>query len=95
MIDCAEDTVRQQHGLQGSVVWWLEVDAANKLFGQPASGIRFVQNLFVHFVPCLTCLKQETKPNGSLENMTQWFRKRNIHHPFQNSKPEIYPRHLY
>ena len=64
--------------LQGSVVWWLEVDAADKLvLGSLQGGIRFCPEISLCiFVPCLTCLKQETKPNGSLENITQWFRKK-------------------
>ena len=61
MIDGAEEFVRQQHGLQGSVVWRLEVDRTKKLLWQPAFFVRFLQNLIVHLVPCLTCLWPEKK----------------------------------
>lgn len=51
MIDRAEKNVRQQHGLQGAVVRWLEVDLDKKWPGYPARFIGFLQNLFVHLVP--------------------------------------------
>jgi len=51
VIDRAEENVRQQHGLQGAVVRWLETDPHKKWSGYPARFIGFVQNLFVHLVP--------------------------------------------
>ena len=64
MIDGAEEFVRQQHGLQGSVVWRLEVDRTKKLLWQPAFFVRFLQNLIVHLAPCLTCLWPEKNNQG-------------------------------
>ena len=52
MVDGAGEFVRQQHGLQGSVVWRLEVTSAESLLWQPAFLFRFLQNLIAHFVPC-------------------------------------------
>lgn len=51
VIDRAEENVRQQHGLQGAVVRWLETDPHKKWSGYPARFIGFVQNLSVHLVP--------------------------------------------
>ena len=74
MIDGAEEFVRQRHGLQGFVVWRLEVDRTKKLLWQPAFFVRFLQNLIVHLVPCFTCLWPEKKTTKAYQKF--------IHTPF-------------
>ena len=75
MIDGAEEFVRQQHGLHGSVVWCLEVHIAEKLLRQPACFVRFPKNLIVHLVPCLMFVARNKQPFGRLENTTMVYQK--------------------
>ena len=83
VIDGAEEFVRQQHGLHGSVVWCLEVHIAEKLLRQPACFVRFPKNLIVHLVPCLMFVARNKKPFGRLEN-THGGLPKNLHPKGQN-----------